>query len=125
MAELNQAPTTDCCPIEAPDASIPGAVEPYSRIERVSLHSKGLSSGHTASARRLRKPVQASDVDGRAGRRRLGLPDRARHYAGLGVGRGVYVGTGLQHRVPDAAMRRTLGIVAMLPAVRYLTLAVA
>ena len=44
----------------------------------------------------------------------------------IGVGGllGGYVGTGLRDRVPEAALRRTLGIVAMLLAVRYLTLAV-
>jgi uncharacterized membrane protein YfcA len=44
---------------------------------------------------------------------------------GLGGLFGGYVGTGLRDRVPEAALRRTLGIVAMLLAVRYLTLAVA
>ena len=45
----------------------------------------------------------------------------------IGVGGllGGYVGTGLRDRVPEAALRRTLGIVAVLLAVRYLTLAVA
>jgi uncharacterized membrane protein YfcA len=42
---------------------------------------------------------------------------------GLGGLLGGYVGTGLRDRVPEAALRRTLGIVAVLLAVRYLTLA--
>ncbi|HST68029.1 MAG TPA: sulfite exporter TauE/SafE family protein [Solirubrobacterales bacterium] len=42
---------------------------------------------------------------------------------GIGGLLGGYVGTGLRDRVPEAALRRTLGIVAMLLAVRYLTLA--
>jgi uncharacterized membrane protein YfcA len=43
---------------------------------------------------------------------------------GIGGLLGGYVGTGLRDRVPEAALRRTLGIVAMLLAVRYLTLAI-
>ncbi len=43
---------------------------------------------------------------------------------GIGGLLGGYAGTGLRDRVPEAALRRTLGIVAMLLAIRYLTLAV-
>lgn len=44
---------------------------------------------------------------------------------GLGGLLGGYVGTGLRDRIPEAALRRTLGIVAVLLAARYLTLALA
>jgi uncharacterized protein len=44
---------------------------------------------------------------------------------GIGGLLGGYVGTGLRDRVPEATLRRTLGIVAVLLALRYLTLAVA
>lgn len=43
---------------------------------------------------------------------------------GIGGLLGGYVGTGLRDRVPEAALRRTLGIVAVLLALRYLTLAI-
>jgi uncharacterized membrane protein YfcA len=44
---------------------------------------------------------------------------------GIGGLAGGYLGTGLQQRLPEAALKRTLGIVAMALAVRYVVLALA
>ncbi len=42
---------------------------------------------------------------------------------GLGGLAGGYVGTGLQSRIPEIALKRTLGVVAMALAIRYVVLA--